>query len=541
MPIKNDKTTPKQNLLAALESVIQGVSSTYGEDFYKAITQHLAHTTGADYTFIGRYNSAFTHSRTLALCAGTELIDNFQYELLGTPCAKVVEQSTCVYPDKVCEAFPDDQLLIDMGVEGYIGAPLLNRQQEVIGLIVALYKNKIDDESFVKFIFELFAGRIAAEIENTETLEALDKLNQTLEQQVAERTTALIQANEELTAFSYALSHDLRAPLRATSGLINLIKEDFMPQMPSEAQIHFELVDTSCQTMATIIDDMLKLAKLSSKELDQTTVDITAICQSIASRFISTGDNNENTIIVDDNMYLYGDKALITIMLDNLLDNAWKFSANKAERRIRVQQINSETHQSLVISDNGVGFNSNTANEIYRPFHKLHDEKYSGAGIGLSTVKKVIDRHQANIDIVSKVNSGTKVSIEWPKPIQYERITKILVIEDNPVDFLLLYRLIKKHLGNIQIFRAENKSSSIDMLKTPWPLIIADCNIMDAEAQEIVSWIKESKSKQYILVSGSPEKYQSQTFDPPPIDFINKSDTKAISKTLLMAAKENNL
>lgn len=542
MTIKIADTTPEQSLLSALESIMQGVSNTYGEDFYRAITQQLAQSIGADFTFIGRFDDGFSHSRTLALCAGTELIDNFQYELCGTPCAKVAEESTCVYPDKVCDAFPYDQLLIDMEVKGYIGAPLLNRQKKVIGLIVALYKNKIQNETFVKSIFELFAGRIAAEIENSESTEALDNLNQTLEQQVAERTTALIQANEELTSFSYALSHDLRAPLRATTGLLKIIKEDYIQQLSSEAKIHFDQVDDSCLHMAAIIDDMLKLAKLSSKKLNQSIVNITEVCNSIIEKISDTDNKNNDDIVIDDNMHIHGDKALITIMLHNIIDNAWKFSSEKAERRIRIQQHNSDNHQTIIISDNGIGFNSNSANELYRPFHKLHNSsKYSGAGIGLSTVKKVVDRHQANISINSKVNSGTKVSIEWPKPIQYERITKILVIEDNPVDFLLLYRLIKKHLGNIQIFRSENKASSIEMLKTPWPLIVADCNIMDAEVGEIVSWIKESKSKDYILVSGSPEKYQNQIFDPAPIDFIDKSDTKAISKTLLMAVKENNL
>lgn len=542
MTIKIADTTPEQSLLSALECIMQGVSNTYGEDFYRAITQQLAQSIGADFTFIGRFDDGFSHSRTLALCAGTELIDNFQYELCGTPCAKVAEESTCVYPDKVCDAFPHDQLLIDMEVKGYIGAPLLNRQKQVIGLIVALYKNKIQNETFVKSIFELFAGRIAAEIENSESAEALDNLNQTLEQQVSERTTALIQANEELTSFSYALSNDLRAPLKATSGLLNIIKEDYIHNLPAKAKIHFKQVDDSCQDMADIIDDMLKLAKLSSKELKKTSVNITDICHAVINQIRGPEKQVHSDIIIDENMHIYGDKALITIMLHNIIDNAWKFSSEKAERRIRIQQNNSDAHQTIIISDNGVGFNSNSTNELYRPFHKLHNSsKYSGAGIGLSTVKKVVDRHQANISINSKVNSGTKVSIEWPKPIQYEKITKILVIEDNPVDFLLLYRLIKKHLGNIQIFRSENKASSIDMLKTPWPLIVADCNIMDAEVGEIVSWIKESKSKDYILVSGSPENYQNQTFDPTPIDFIDKSDTKAISKALLMVAKKNNL
>lgn len=536
MPINNDKTTPEQSLLAALESIMQGVSNTYGEDFYRAITQQLALSIGADFTFIGRFDDGFSYSKTLALCAGPELIDNFQYELCGTPCAKVAEESTCVYPDKVCDAFPHDQLLIDMEVKGYIGAPLLNRQQKVIGLIVALYKHKIKNEVFVKSIFELFAGRIAAEIENSEANEALDNLNQTLEQQVSARTSELIKANEELTSFSYALSNDLRAPLRATSGLLNIIKEDYIHKLPVEAQIHFEQVDDSCQDMADIIDDMLKLAKLSSKELKKTSVNITDICHAVINQIRGPEKQVHSDITIDDNMHIYGDKALITIMLHNIIDNAWKFTENKAERRIRIQQINNDTNQTIKITDNGIGFNSNNCNEIYRPFHKLHNNvNFSGSGIGLSTVKKVVDRHQAKISISSKINSGTNVSIEWPNPIQHEKITKILVIEDNPVDFLLLYRLIKKNLGNIQIFRAENKASSVEMLKNPWSLIIADCNIMDAEVEEIVGWIKDSKSKEYILVSGNPEKYQSQKFDPSPIDFIDKSDTKAISKTLLMA------
>lgn len=522
--------------LGALENIMQGVSNTYGEDFYRSVVSCLAKSIHADYTFIGRFDDKLSYSRTLALCAGTDLIDNFEYELTGTPCAQVAEESTCVYPNKVCQSFPHDQLLIDMGVEGYIGAPLLNRQREVIGLVVALYKNEIIDPNFVSAIFNIFAGRIAAEIENTEAAAKLDKLNQTLEQQVAKRTNALSQANSELTAFSYALSHDLRAPLRATSGIVEIINEDYYERLPIEAQLYFNQIQDSCQHMSSIIENMLNLAHISSKPLRKSLVNISSLCEKIFHRLNTNETDIKIDFSLDTGMTLFGDESLISIMLENIIGNAWKYSSTTNNAKISIALNSMDTYNRLTITDNGAGFNMDNADNIFQPFCRLHnDSEFEGSGIGMSTVKRIIDQHSASIQLNSEPNMGTTVTVDWPLATAESKMKfadNILVIEDNPVDFMLISRLIKKNLGSVNVFRAEDRNTCQAMLQKPWPLIISDCHINGAEAKEITSWISKASCDNYLLISGSPEEYDLSDFQQPPIALLNKSDITQISQLL---------
>lgn len=522
------------SFLDALTRVMRGVSNSFGQDFYNAVTISLAETINADFTFIGRFDDNLSHSHTLALCSGTELIDNFEYALSGTPCAKVAEESTCVYPSQVCEAFPFDQLLIDMGVEGYIGAPLLNRQHKVIGLVVALYKNEIENPVYVQSIFELFAGRIAAEIENTEAAKALEDLNQTLEQKVLLRTEELSEANEELKAFSYSLSHDLRAPLRATSGLVSVIREDYIEQLSPEAQLYFDEVDKSCLHMTTIIEDMLKLANLSSKALQFDSVNVTEQCERIVARLRAYDSCRTVDVELGSDMMLYGDEALVNIMLENIIGNAWKYSANNDQAKIAINLQEKDNFCRLIISDNGAGFDMSQAGDIFQPFSRMHsDQEYQGSGVGLSTVKRVVDRHGAKIQLQSAPNRGTTVTLEWPlAPKSQQGCRRILVIEDNTIDFMLVSRLIKKHLGDVSIFRAEDSESCRELLQQSWPLVISDCHIKDADAPEIVSWIEQSNCSHYLLLSGSPEEYRIEQFDLAPLGLLNKSDVGQIGMVL---------
>ena len=150
-----------------IPAVIDGISNTRGDDFFNAITRQLCIALRADYTFIGRLNDDHTKARTVALCKNGKLIENFDYELKHTPCELVSHDNICVYTKGVRQKFPNDQLLVDMDIDGYLGTPLHSSEGEVIGVIVALYEQPISNAERVSSIFQLFSGRIAAEIENT--------------------------------------------------------------------------------------------------------------------------------------------------------------------------------------------------------------------------------------------------------------------------------------------------------------------------------------------------------------------------------------
>ncbi len=523
-------------VLDAMITVMHEVSNTFGCEFYNSIIQSMAGIIAADYTFIGRFDTSYTRARTLALCSGTDLVDNFEYELSGTPCAKVAEESTCIYPNHVCDRFPLDQLLVDMNVQGYIGAPLLNRQHQVIGLVVALYKDEIKRPDFVSGIFELFAGRIAAEIENTEATDTLDELNRTLEAKVLQRTEALTQVNDELKSFSYSLSHDLREPLRAMSCLMSILRDKYIIQLPEKALAYFDDVDNACSHMSGIIEDMLKLSKLSEQALNLAPVDVTALSWEIVERLRQSNPNRKVAVDIDSGISLFSDLSLIKILLENLIGNAWKYTSKLKHAKISIKHENQELFTNLIILDNGAGFAMKEAEDIFQPFNRLHSgSEFQGSGVGLSTVKRVVDRHNAKISIESAVNCGAQVTIKWPR-FQLDdeslKVLEVLVIEDNTIDFMLVCRLIKNAFGDVPIHRAKNKAECEFFLQKPWVLIISDCHIEDAEAPEIVKWIMAANCNNFLLLSGSPEEYQQTQFEQEPLALMDKSDTKGIGYLL---------
>lgn len=169
-----------------LPGIIKSLKSTYGNDFFNTITLQLSKIIGADYTFIAQVDLVHHTAKTISLVAKNQLTENFEYDLTDTPCATLTHNNICLYPKKICSLFPKDQLLIDMEIEGYVGVPLQDSQGNVIGIIVTLHKNEITDTDFIKTLFELFSGRIAAEIERKKQAYHLEQLNAKLTAKVDE-------------------------------------------------------------------------------------------------------------------------------------------------------------------------------------------------------------------------------------------------------------------------------------------------------------------------------------------------------------------
>ncbi|NRA15238.1 MAG: response regulator [Oceanospirillaceae bacterium] len=187
-----------------LPEIITSLKSTCGHEFFDRLTLELGKHIGADYTFIARLNKEKNTSRTISLVAKGKLIENFEYSLNDTPCADINAESLCIYPEGICELYPDDQLLIDMNIEGYVGIPLCDPQGDMIGIMVALHEKKIENPDFTVTLFELFSRRISTEIERTERDQELHDLTKTLEVKVEERTQELKRLSEVLES---ALTH----------------------------------------------------------------------------------------------------------------------------------------------------------------------------------------------------------------------------------------------------------------------------------------------------------------------------------------------
>ncbi|MDP4290103.1 MAG: PAS domain S-box protein [Bacteroidota bacterium] len=236
----------------------------------------------------------------------------------------------------------------------------------------------------------------------------IKKLNDELEQRVYERTFQLQNANKELEAFSYSVSHDLRAPLRSIDGWSMALLEDCFDQLDQQGRGYLTRVRTETQRMGILIDDLLKLSRVSRTEMTKEKVDLSALAWNIANRLLKTISDKPYEVIIHPGMVAEGDPNMLDIALTNLFDNAFKFSSLQAKPRIEFGQSKLKGKPVYWIKDNGVGFDMSYSKNLFGAFQRMHKQsEFPGTGVGLATVQRIISRHDGRIWAESTVNKGT--------------------------------------------------------------------------------------------------------------------------------------
>jgi ABC-type amino acid transport substrate-binding protein/nitrogen-specific signal transduction histidine kinase len=241
--------------------------------------------------------------------------------------------------------------------------------------------------------------------ERTKAEAEVKKLNQDLERRVSERTVELAASLKELEAFSYAVSHDLRAPLRAMEGFGAILSEQYGQALDEKGNDYLMRIRNASTRMGQLIEDLLSLSRLTRAPLVRTKIDLSAMAETIAAQLLESAKARSGKapeVRIEPGMKSFADPALVDILLRNLLGNAIKFSAKAASPRIEMgsRQERKGAGDSTVfwVRDNGVGFDMAYAGELFTPFHRLHAiTEYEGTGIGLVTVKRIVSRHGGRI------------------------------------------------------------------------------------------------------------------------------------------------
>ena len=219
-----------------------------------------------------------------------------------------------------------------------------------------------------------------------------------LERLVAQRTGDLTATNQELAAFAYSVSHDLRAPLRAIDAFSQVLLEDFGPALDGQGQDYLRRIRNNATRMGQLIDDLLKLSRLTRAEIRCEPIDLSVVAHSIASDLQRTAPARSVTFAIEPAVIASGDARLLRVLLENLLGNAWKYTSRHPTAHIDFGRSYAEGEVAYYVRDDGAGFDPAHADKLFRPFQRLHTvEEFEGAGVGLATVQRVVRRHGGRI------------------------------------------------------------------------------------------------------------------------------------------------
>ncbi|UTD25894.1 ATP-binding protein [Bradyrhizobium sp. WD16] len=251
--------------------------------------------------------------------------------------------------------------------------------------------------------------------------DALHKLNEELERRVAERTADLERSNKDLEAFSYSISHDLRAPLRAIDGFSGILMEEYHSRFDEEGRHNLEVIRRSSARMARLIDDVLEFSRVSRRELAAAPVDMAALVREVFEEARSAAPQRKIVLRLGAAPPVRGDCSMIRQVLANLFSNAVKFTARCAEAVIEVDGTVEGDEVVYRVKDNGAGFDMRYADKLFGVFQRLHGaDEFEGTGIGLAIVKHIVLRHGGRVWAEGKVDEGASFSFTLPAALAAE-------------------------------------------------------------------------------------------------------------------------
>jgi PAS domain S-box-containing protein len=297
-------------------------------------------------------------------------------------------------------------LLTDHGVRSGVSVAIGPRERP-FGVIGAHTTSKRqfsrDDISFLAAVSNV----IGTFIQRAQAEQEIRTLNAELEQRVARRTEQVRAANEELEAFVYSVSHDLRAPLRAMDGFSKVLLADYAAQLDERGQHYLSRVGAGAQRMGTMIDELLRLSRVSRAQLRRDQIDLSDLARQIADELHSAEPERRVEFAIADGLTATGDRDLVRIVLENLLGNAWKFTSTREHARIELARGDHDHSTEFVVRDNGVGFDIQHADQLFKPFQRLHKaNEFPGTGIGLASVHRIITRHGGHISAHGEIGRG---------------------------------------------------------------------------------------------------------------------------------------
>jgi light-regulated signal transduction histidine kinase (bacteriophytochrome) len=260
-------------------------------------------------------------------------------------------------------------------------------------------------------------GMVEDVTERKRAEEELHRLNAELEQRVLDRTAALDSANQELSAFSYSVSHDLRAPLRHVTGFVNLLEQHAGTSMDDKSRRYAGIISDSARRMGRLIDDLLEFSRTGRAELEKSVFAMTPLLEEVRRECLRDAEGRNVQWKIGDLPEVAGDRSLLRLVFVNLVANALKFTRDRAVSEIEIGVGSSERDAVVIfVRDNGVGFDPRYAGKLFGIFQRLHAaEEFDGTGIGLANVKRIVQRHGGRVWAEGAVGQGAAFYVSLPE------------------------------------------------------------------------------------------------------------------------------
>lgn len=431
-------------MLVHIKDIVESLSNSYGDEYFSKITLALSKIINADYTFIGRLNMETYSCKTEVLIAKGKVVDNFEYSLKNTPCADVAESSVCYYPKEVSHYFPDDQLLIDMDIQAYLGVPLIDSKQNVIGLVVALFENEHKNEEEISALFQVFSGRIAAELERLSYEQDLEEkilartveLSNTINQlQLTQRQLVESEKMAALGNLVAGVSHEVNTPLGIAITTHSIVAEEFtklnnkletktlslkdMEKFRNISESALNMQGENLMRAKHLIENFKKTAA-DQHQLEVETLDIGKYYQQVIStlRSILKPQKVNLEITCESKVILATYPGIHAQILTNLINNSVKHgfsspidnpeSTDKTRKEntinINIKQT-SEDEVTVNYTDNGRGLTTQAKQHIFEPFFTTA-RKSGGIGLGMSIVFNLISQNLNGSMELQEVDTG---------------------------------------------------------------------------------------------------------------------------------------